>query len=114
MERTLFAHLAPLVAPVRLHAIMVPQDAALPAVRYTSQITHDYTLCGSGTLANTSLQLDVFAHDFAQARTLREAVVDAMRDFALQNVLQFEFDGYDPESKCFQRTLQYSVWEEEQ
>lgn len=113
LEEVLFSTLGPLVAN-RVHPVVVPQTASFPCIRYaTITATPESSLCGASGLVRSNLQLDIYAEDFADVRSLREDVVEAMTDFPLTALLLSEQDGFEPEGKLFRRVLQYSIAEQE-
>jgi hypothetical protein len=115
VEPLLYAALvAALPQSVRVYPVIVPQDAALPCVRYAMvYAAPESSLCGSSGLVNSHMQIDVWAHDYVQVRVLRDAVIRAMQGFALENIFQSENEMYDADYKAFQRVLTYSIWEQE-
>jgi hypothetical protein len=114
VERRLFEHLSPLIAPVVLHAVVAPQDVRYPcAVYQVSMATPENTLCGTGTLVDNTILLNLWAREYAEVLSLRQTVVEGMTELSLQNVLNLEMEDYDPDARVYRRILQYSVWEQE-
>jgi hypothetical protein len=113
LEEKLVMALAPLVNG-RMHPIIIPQKTTLPAIRYaTLSAVPDNSLCGSAGLVRSVVQLDIYALDYSVTRALREQVVSAMQDFALENLLQMEQEAYEPDVRAYRRILHYSINEQE-
>lgn len=113
LEQVLFTTLGPLVAN-RLHPVVVPQDVAMPCIRYTTvSAVPDTSLCGASGLVRSQVQLDIIARAYSECLTLREQVVTAMQSFPLENFLALEFEAYEPEVRAFRRILQFNVAEQE-
>jgi hypothetical protein len=113
LEDVLFTTLGPLVSN-RMHPVVVPQSATYPCIRYqTVTAAPENSLCGSSGLVRSSVQLDLYAEDYAVVRALREQVVTAMQSCPLTNLLVGEQEGFEPDGKLFRRVLQYSIAEQE-
>lgn len=113
LEENLFNALRSLVGN-RVAPIIFPQPPAVPtwpAIRYSIDSNPIADLCGDGddTTADTRVQLDVVAKEFAQVRSLRLQVLSAMRTFAPPAVLQFSTGDYDEETKTFREILGYNI-----
>jgi hypothetical protein len=115
LERKLYAALRDkLDSSVPVYPVMIPQDAPYPCVRYSTTLAVPASsLCGSSGLVNSSVQIDVWAHEFAQLRGLREDILTVMQQFEMENILQSEMDLYEPDYRAYQRILSFSVWEQE-
>lgn len=114
VERLFFQYLAPQIAPAKLYAVIVPQDARYPCVRYATTFANpDSTLCGYGGLTNSNVQIDIWAREFTDVRNLRDIIVHAMQQAPLDPTLTAEFDNYDADAHAYIRVLQYSIWENE-
>jgi hypothetical protein len=113
LEERLFSALKSLVGN-RVAPIIFPQPPAVPtwpAIRYSIDTTPVIDICGDGddSTADTRVQLDVVAKEFAQARSLRLQVLSAMRTFAPPATLQFSTGEFDAETRTFREILQYSI-----
>ena len=113
LEQALFTTLGPLVGN-RLHPIVVPQDVAMPCIRYTTvSAVPDVSMCGASGLVRSQVQLDILAPGYSEVLALREQVVTAMQSFPLENFLSLEFESYESEVRAFRRILQFNVAEQE-
>ena len=113
LEEFLFNTLGPLVAG-GVHPVVVPQAATYPCIRYVTILASpENALCGSSGLVRTHIQIDVYAEAYAQARALREQVVEAMQGFPLANILVDETEAYEMDPKLYRRILTYSTAEQE-
>jgi hypothetical protein len=113
LEVHLFNALGPLVAG-RVHPVIVPEGATFPCIRYAlASGTRDASLCGDSGLLRSDVQIDIYAKEFAEVRTLREAVIAAMLLFPLEVVNTMELDAFESDVKMFRRMLQYSIAEQE-
>lgn len=86
----------------------------MPCIRYaTTTAAPENSLCGSSGLVRSNVQVDIYAQDYAEVRTLRESVVTAMQSFPLDNILALEFEAYEPDVRAYRRILQFNVAEQE-
>jgi hypothetical protein len=114
IEEFIFTTLGPLVSNA-VHPVVIPQGANYPCIRYaTVNASPENALCGSAGLVRSTVQVDLYAQEYAAVRALREQVVAAMRDtFPLENILVSEFEAFETEPKLFRRVLTYSAAEQE-
>jgi hypothetical protein len=114
VEETVFAALSPLVPGERVYPVVLPQDCAFPAIRYsTAYATREVSLCGIAGLNRSTVQVDLFAREFSELRALRESVLQAMIALPLTNVLTMEQDGFDSDARLFRWLFRFSISEQE-
>jgi len=113
LEELIFNALGPLVGG-GVHPVVIPQQATYPCIRYaTITAAPESSLCGSSGLVRSSVQLDLYAQQYADVRALRESVVAVMQGFALENILVSETEAFESDPKLFRRVLNYSMAEQE-
>lgn len=117
-ENDLFEALAPLVmisaSPLkgRVYPNTFPQEYTLPAIRFQFvSVVPVVDICGDGDdeTAEAHVQLDVVASTFDAMRTLRLAVMEAMRTFDPPAILENSSTDYDAETKTHRAALEYSI-----
>ena len=67
-------------------------------------------LLGASDVQNTRFQIDAYATSYAGARTLAAAVVAAMKAASFANVQISDQDMYEPDTKLFRVSMDFSVW----
>jgi hypothetical protein len=71
----------------------------------------NWTLTGASTLDNARYQIDVYSNVRATAQSLADLVTAAITQSpVLTGVPLNATSGYEPETKLFRRTLEFSVW----
>lgn len=88
-----------------------PQDKPVPVIVF-SILTDlpENTICGTGTLYNARVQLDVWAATYTAAETLAGQVIAAMAASAMQNVLIDSHPEPDDTEDLHRWVLDYSIW----
>ncbi len=101
----------------RVHPLRRPQREKrrvtddLPELVYTiiSQ-QHERTLCGIAALRNVTVQMDIYASHYREARELAAQVIDALVDLA---DVTNEVPLSDDEEKIHRRLLEFSWWRDD-
>ena len=115
LETVLFTTLGPIVSG-RCHPVVIPQDASFPCIRYATASTRmEDSLCGNSGLVRSSVQIDIYAQNFSEVRSLRESVLAAMLAFPapFATLLTMEQDAFESDVKLFRRMMQFSIAEQE-
>lgn len=106
----------------RVHPLQLPQDSELPAVTYTRISTQPLTHRSNRkpTYGRPRFQLDAWAETSVIASQVREAIREAMGDFAQDGpprvdvaLLQNDQTVFEAEPARFRAILDYFVWTEE-
>jgi len=115
LEQELFSALSPLVTSRVYPNTFLQPDGTLPpwpSIRYAivSNVPEE-DLCGDGddTTSSVRVQLDVVASTYASMRTLRLAVMSAMRVLPTPARLQLDFDEYEAETKTHRSVMTYLI-----
>lgn len=114
-ETELYSALAPLVSNRVYPSTFAQPSGALPtwpSIRYTTVSSVPVEdLCGDGddATADVRVQLDIVATTYKSMRTLRLAVMAAMRLLPTPARLSLSFDEYDAETGTHRAVLEYEV-----
>lgn len=128
LEKALVAYLlanAPVAALVgkRIHALVIPQKSAFPAIRYQRVSTvRPRTKDGPTGDERVRLQVDVYATRFEGATALGRAVHDAIDAFAgvrsgiriAWTSTEDESHNYEPQAEAglYRVSLDFFIWNE--
>jgi len=89
-----------------------PKTPTWPAIRYAIVDSVPVVdICGDGddATAETVIQLDVVAEDYAAARALRLQVMAAMKTFTPPATLEFSTGTADADTKTHREILRYQI-----
>lgn len=114
IEQQLFTALRGLVNDRVYPVIFQQPDGTLPpwpSIRYSMTNTPIEDLCGDGDdeTSDVSVQIDAVAETHGAMRTLRLAVMAAMRSLPTPARLQVDLDDFDEETKTYRAILRYEV-----
>jgi hypothetical protein len=108
------AALAAGLGGTRAYPNVAPDGAAMPYVTYSriSSVEENSLAVngGTGNLANTRFQLDVWAATYAQAQTTSGAVKSALKSWSVTNVINIEQDLYESDTKSHRVMIDFSTW----
>ena len=101
-------------AGTRVYPWIVGQDVPLPRIVYTRVSTAPVTsLSGSSGLDNVRMQVDCYAATMPGALRLASQVRTLLEGggAGFTALLAGQFDAYEPETKVFRQSLDFSCWE---
>ncbi len=78
----------------RVYPLILPQDTQHNSLTYTivSELETNVGYCGIAPTKSFNVQVDVFAHTYAQSIELKDKVIKALRkEFKISGVRSFEF-----------------------
>lgn len=124
IEAGLYAHLVghagvAQIAGTRVYPLLIPQNAAMPALAYRRVSTVSDEAHGSDPgLEAARFQLDALARTYRDAIALRDAVRLALKGFKgllgtvpVQAVLWLSsWDDYDEDLELFRQTMDIRIW----
>lgn len=97
--------------PLRVYPQLLPQDCTMPAVRFQRVSTVPQNgLDGHHSLDQVRVQVDSWASDYDDAKTLAAAVRAAMALAPLYALCVMELDDYDPDQSLHRVVQDFSIW----
>lgn len=95
----------------RVYPGVAPDAPTLPYMVYSRINTNsENVLSGTSGLANTRMQIDIYAKTYVQAQTIARAVDTLMNGWNYQNVSILSQDMYEPDVKLHRVIADYSIW----
>lgn len=99
----------PTSAGIRVYPVMMPQNVAMPAIRYQRVgVAPTASLDGDSGKDLVRFQIDCFAETYAAVKTLAVEVRAALT--AIGALFVGDIDGYEADAKLYRETLDYSIW----
>lgn len=111
VENDAYTLLAALVSN-RAFPMVAPEGTATPYITY-QVISNIPVVCLDGITGteNRRFQIDGWADSYAAAKTLESSIKAAFAaSVTIVNVPLSTMDGYEPETKLYRVTMDYSVW----
>lgn len=98
-------------AGTRVYPITAPDGVAKPYLTYQRvSVTSENVLSGESGLANTRMQIDVYALTYAEAASIAGQIDALMATWDVQNVSGISQDFYEDPVKLFRVSSDYSLW----
>jgi hypothetical protein len=98
-------------AGTRVYALIAKQGAPLPRITFQRVSNAPITdLGGSSNLDQVRIQVDSWADDYLEAKTLASQVRAIMEDQTFKALLVSDFDEYEPETRIYRVRQDYRCW----
>jgi len=103
--------LAPGGAWVMVNTAQLNANTVFPYIihQFITSSTNN-VLQGATDLQNTRVQIDVFSDQASSMQAVANAVIEAMANSGLTNILLTSNDQYESEVRVYRRMLDYSIW----
>lgn len=100
--------LSPVVAG-RVYPIVLPDDVAYPAIVYShSGITEEPFVDAGQLIQRYAMNVRVYSKSYSEAVAKRGQIVTALRAMPEFIEQEIDFDGFEPDTKLFFWTLNFS------
>ena len=118
MEEELFSFLSTTLSHSRVYPVILPQKPTLPAVAYTRVGSPDeLTSSGRADLVQGRFQIDVYADDYAQAKTTARSIRTALSGYrgTMGSVRvdsawrDRQDESYEPETRRYRVSTDYII-----
>lgn len=98
-------------AGARVYPLTAPDGVVKPYVTYQRiSVNAENVLAGASGLANTRVQIDVYAATYGEACAIASQVGELMAAWPVQNVCVLSKDFYEDPVKLFRVSADYSIW----
>lgn len=105
------AVLQPLAVGGSWYQVNTAQPAQTPYVVFSRIASPaNVTLQGPSNLQNTRLQVDAYSRSVQELITLGDSIEAAMAAAGFTNVPLTQRDMYEPDTKLYRTSYEYSVW----
>lgn len=98
-------------AGARVYPLTATDNAVTPYITYQRISTNsENVMSGSSGLANTRLQIDVYADTYLLANTVADQVDNLLNAWAVTNVSVSVQDLYEDAVKLYRVSMDFSIW----
>jgi Protein of unknown function (DUF3168) len=93
--------------------IFADQDADFPHLTYQRiASTPENVMGGNGnpSISQCLMQIDIWARTYVQVQSISDVVAVSMLNWTIQNIQISLRDLYEPDTKTFRISMDYSIW----